>query len=191
MWLLLALVVGRDAHAQARVVEVPQLQVERADDGLYLSATVDFDLPPLVEDALLKGIPVFFVAEAEVLRSRWYWADQRVTESDRHMRLAYQPLTRRWRLNVSSTPFSNVGLGVALSQNFDALGDALFALKRVSRWRIADLEQVSGPERYRVDFRFRLDTSQLPRPLQMGILGRADWSLSTERALSLDPASDP
>ena len=182
---------GGLASAQARMVEVPQLRIERADDGLYLSATVDFELPALVEDALLKGIPVFFMTGAEVLRHRWYWADQQVAEASRYMRLAYQPLTRRWRLNVSPTPIGNVGLGVALSQNFDELADALFALKRVNRWRIAERDQITGDERLRVDFRFQLDTTQLPQPLQMGILGRADWSLSAERSLPLDAGSEP
>jgi hypothetical protein len=185
--LALGLCASGGTFAQSVTVDVPQLRIERADDGVYLSATVDFDLPPLVKDALTKGIPVFFVTEAEVLRHRWYWADERVTEASRHMRLAYQPLTRRWRLNVSPHPFGDVGLGVSLSQNFDDLNDALSALKRVNRWRIADRDQVAGDDRYRVDFRFRLDTSQLPRPLQMGILGRADWSLSAERSLPLDP----
>jgi hypothetical protein len=134
----------RTAHAQVHAVEVPQLRVERGDDGLYLSATVGFDLPPLVENALAKGIPLFFVAEAEVLRDRWYWSDQRVALAQRHMRLAYQPLTRRWRLNVSPVPIGNTSLGVTLGQNFDELSDALDAIKRLSRWRIAELPQVEA-----------------------------------------------
>lgn len=178
------------ASAQSVAVDVPQLQLERADDGVYLSATVEFELPALVKDALEKGIPVFFVTEADVLRRRWYWTDERIAESTRYMRLAYQPLTRRWRLNVSPNPFGNIGLGVSLSQNFDGLDDALFALKRVNRWRIAEQAQLADDQSYRVDFQFRLDTSQLPRPLQMGILGRADWSLSVDRSLPLGPGTE-
>jgi hypothetical protein len=177
----------RTAHAQVHAVEVPQLRVERGDDGLYLSATVGFDLPPLVENALAKGIPLFFVAEAEVLRDRWYWSDQRVALAQRHMRLAYQPLTRRWRLNVSPVPIGNASLGVTLGQNFDELSDALDAIKRLSRWRIAELSQVEADGRYSVAFSYKLDTSQLPRPLQMGVAGRADWSLAAERSLRLEP----
>ncbi|KQM72946.1 DUF4390 domain-containing protein [Xylophilus sp. Leaf220] len=175
------------AFAQAHSVEVPQLRLERADDGLYLSATLGFELPPLVEDALYKGIPVFFVAEAEVLRDRWYWSDRRVANAVRYIRLAFQPLTRRWRLNVSPTPIGNAGLGVALSQNFEELPEALASIQRLARWRIADLHDVEADGRYSVEFRFRLDTSQLPRPLQMGVIGRSDWSLSTERSLRLLP----
>ena len=47
-----------------RRAEVTQLRVERTDEGVLLSATVRFELPPVVEDALAKGIPMFFVAEA-------------------------------------------------------------------------------------------------------------------------------
>ena len=55
------------AHGQsaALATEITQLRVERADDGVHLSAQVRFDLPPVVEDALLKGIPVIFVVEAD------------------------------------------------------------------------------------------------------------------------------
>lgn len=173
----------------AAAVEVPQMRLERSDDGLYLSAALAFDLPPLVEDALYKGIPLFFVAEARVLRERWYWTDQRIAVVQRHMRLAYQPLTRRWRLNVSPQPFGTAGLGVSLSQNFEELNEALDAIRRISRWRIADIALLDPEQRYTVGFDFRLDTSQLPRPLQMGIAGRSDWSLSADRTLQLPPES--
>jgi hypothetical protein len=29
-----------------------------------------------------------------------------------------------------------------------------------------------------VDFRFRLDVSQLPRPFQIGAVGESDWTIS-------------
>lgn len=184
--LLLGATVGA-AHADVHPVDVPQLRLERSEDALYLWAAVGFDLPPLVEDALLKGVALFFVAQAEVMRERWYWADERVAYSQRHMRLVYQPLTRRFRLNVSPTAF-NPGVGVSLTQNFDELAEALDAVKRISRWRIAEVVQLDQQGRYSIDFGFRLDTSQLPRPLQMGVAGRSDWSLEAERSLTVDPA---
>lgn len=175
------------ARAQNRGMDVQQLRLEREDDGLFLSAMLRFDLPPLVEDTLRRGVPVFFVAEAEVLRDRWYWYDQVVVSAARYLRLAYQPLVRRWRLHVSPTPIGNGGLGVSLAQNFDDLADAMAAVQRLTRWRIADLSQLDADGRYTVDFRFRLDVSQLPRPFQIGVAGRADWSLAVERSLRLVP----
>jgi hypothetical protein len=171
---------GLPQHARAESVaaEVPALQLERNADNLLLTATVKFSLPTAVEDALLKGVPVIFVAEADILRERWYWFDKKVASTERHMRLVYQPLTRRWRLAVASGVITNNGLGVALSQTFDSLEDALGAIRRLSGWRIAEVADLDPEVRYRVDFRFRLDVSQLPRPLQIGTLGQSDWTLA-------------
>ena len=50
---------------------------------------------------------MYFVAEGDILRERWYWYDKRIVSVQRHIRLAYQPLTRRWRLNVNAAPGGN------------------------------------------------------------------------------------
>jgi hypothetical protein len=171
------------AWTQVPTAEVTQLQVERAEDGVQLSATVRFELPHAVEDALAKGIPMFFVAEAAILRERWYWYDKRVAYAARHMRLAYQPLTRRWRLQVSSSQIGNSGL--VLGQIFETQEEALAAIQRVSRWRIADAGAVDPDTAHTVDFRFRLDVSQLPRPFQIGAVGEADWIISAARTQRL------
>ena len=166
------------ARAEAPATEISLLKFERASDAVLLTATVKFELPAAVQDALLKGVAIIFVAEADVLRERWYWMNKRVVSAERHMRLAYQPLTRRWRLNVASGRISNVGLGMALNQNFESLPDALAAVQRLSRWKIADVWDIDLEQNHLVDFRFRLDVSQLPRPLQIGTLGQTDWDIS-------------
>lgn len=139
----------------------------------------------MVEDALHKGIPVHFVAEAEVLRERWYWADRSVALARRYLRLSYQPLTRRWRLNTSSEQLTNAGLGVSLTQSFDTLDEALTAVQRIGRWRIASAADIDDGGRHLLRFRFRLDASQLPRTLQIGSVGHSDWVISVERRIDL------
>lgn len=170
--------------------DVGELRLDRAEDGLYLSTTLDLILPELAEDALYKGIPMFFVAEAQVLRDRWYWSDRQVAEATRYLRLSYQPLTRRWRLNISPVPFANSGLGVVLGQNFDDYSDALSAIQRISRWKIADSDVIEVDAVHTVNFRFRLDMSQLPRPFQIGVAGRSGWNLLVSRSqrLAAEPA---
>jgi hypothetical protein len=160
--------------------EVTQLRLERTDEGVLLSATVQFDMPPLVQDALLKGIPMFFVAEAGLLRDRWYWYDKLVASAQRHMRLSYQPLTRRWRLLVSPTPIGNSGL--ALGQTFESQDEAVRAVQSIARWKIADLADLEPDARYSIDFRFRLDVSQLPRPFQIGAVGQGEWTINASRS---------
>lgn len=168
--------------------EISQLRVDRLDDEILVSAQVQFELPSTVEDALQKGVPLFFVSEAEILRERWYWYDKRVGLAERHLRLAYQPLTRRWRLTVTSGAAKGSGLGLSLNQNFDTLSQALATIKRVSRWKIADATELDTSLKYRVEYRFKLDLSQLPLPFQIGTLGQADWDVTVtlQTPLSLD-----
>lgn len=167
------------AQAQVNPAEVTALSVERTDEGVLLSATVRFDLPQVVEDALAKGIPMYFVAEATIYRDRWYWYDKRVAYAARHMRLAFQPLTRRWRLQVSPTPIGNSGL--VLGQSFETREEAISAIQRVSRWRIADAGDIDPEAQHNIDFRFHLDVSQLPRPFQIGAVGQAEWIILAVR----------
>jgi len=176
---LVALVGFLALAASAEPAEVTQLRLERSEEGVLLSASVRFELPPAVDDALSKGIPMFFVAEASLLRDRWYWYDKLVASAARHMRLSYQPLTRRWRLQVSPTPIGSAGL--ALGQTFDTREEALAAVQHIARWKIAEASDLEPDARYSVDFRFRLDVSQLPRPFQIGAVGQAEWNISVAR----------
>jgi len=169
--------------------DVTLLRLVLSADGLDLYATVRLDLPSAVEDALEKGIAMVFLAEADVMRSRWYWADKKVASAQRHMRLAFQPLTRRWRLNVASGPMGNNNLGLALNLNFDSLHEAMATVQRISGWKIADMAQIDPDGSYRVDFRFSLDLSQLPRPFQIGAFGQSDWKVSASATRQLGPES--
>jgi hypothetical protein len=171
------LLVGTWVHAQVNT-EITQLRLERVEDEWQLSAQVQFEIPAAVEDALVKGIPMVFVVSAEVLRERWYWSDKRITFAERHMRLAYQPLTRRWRLIISPGAIAGNGVGLAPSQNFDTLAQALLAIKRIAKWKIAEASELDGYPKNKLDFRFRLDLGQLPRPFQIGAIGQSDWDIS-------------
>ncbi|MES2979185.1 MAG: DUF4390 domain-containing protein [Pseudomonadota bacterium] len=171
----------------ARSAEVVQLRTERTDDGVFLSALISFDIAPAVEDALLKGIPMFFVAEADISRERWYWTDKRVASAARTIRLAYQPLTRRWRINVAAgIVSSSSGLRASLNQSYDTLAEALVAVQRLTRWKIAEAGDIDPGARHELAFSFRLDLSQLPRPFQIGVAGQRDWTIAAEVTQRLD-----
>lgn len=189
-WLLafvLCGMVSAGAGAAAVLANTPEVKLERHDEGLWLSASLAFDLPGVVEEALLKGIPIYFVVEAEVLRERWYWTNRKLSIAQRNLRLAYHPLTRRWRLNVTEGDVSAFAQGLALNQNFDSLEEAMAAVRRVSRWRIAELVDFEPGVKHIVAFRFQLDMSQLPRPLQIGTLGQSDWQISLTNVQTVNP----
>lgn len=164
---------------------VTELLLQRVEGALELTAQVEFELSQPVEDALRKGIPMFFVAEAEIVRERWYWTDRRVAHAARHMRLAFQPLTQRWRLTVGTQPIDSVGSGLTLSQSFDDLGEALASMRRFARWHVADAAQVPADREHVLRFRFALDVSQLPRPLQIGAVGQSDWDIAASASIAL------
>lgn len=177
--------VAVSVHAQTMQPEAPTLKLERIEDGLWLSTQLNFELPAVVEDALYKGIPLYFVTEVDVLRERWYWTNRKIVTVRRHLRLAYQPLTRRWRLNVSAGDVSAVAQGLALTQNFDSVQDSMAAVRRISHWRVADAADIETDVKHVVEFRFRLDVAQLPRPLQIGTLGQSDWHIAMAATKSL------
>ena len=170
LWLALALLVTLHAPLRAEPIELESFDLVRSEDGLTLGFSAQFELPRSVEDALLKGVPVYFVAEAEVYRDRWYWRDKLVSSATRTWRLAYQPLTRKYRVTFGG-----------LHQSYDNLFDALASLRRVVSWRLADAGQIEDDGHHYIEFSYRLDTSQLPRPMQIGIGGQADWTLRVER----------
>ena len=72
-WLLaIALLLALFAPAShAQGVELIQLSSSRSEEGLELSFSTRFELPHAAEDALLKGVPIYFTAEAVLLRGRW------------------------------------------------------------------------------------------------------------------------
>jgi len=163
------------AAALAQGIELAQLQMARRDGALTLEFAARITLPKAVEEALHGGVPVYFVAEADLKRSRWYWRDERVARVVRSWRVAYQPLTATWR----------VGLG-GLNQSYPTLPDAIAAVSRSAGWKIADIAQLDPDARYYLEFGFRLDTSQLPMPMQFGLGGPSDWSIGAERVLRLE-----
>ncbi|GAB4090643.1 DUF4390 domain-containing protein [Hydrogenophaga soli] len=176
------------AHAAAELQEV---SVQRTSEGLSLSAAILVDLPPTVEDALLKSVPLYFVMQTEVLRERWYWSDKKLASRARTYRLAYQPLTRQWRVSVASGGGPGGSLQYALHQNHATLATALAAISRVAGWEVAETAQVEGEKGLLLDFRFWLDPALLPRPFQLGVNTRNDWGVDLRRRLEVPDQLSP
>lgn len=171
---LLWLWLGVLPAAFAADAELTNFELVR-DDGLLLNYAVNVELSHGVEDALSKAVPLYFVAEAEVFRSRWYWRDQRVAHAVRVWKIVFQPLTSTYRVTFAG-----------LSQNFDSRDEALNSITRGARWKIAEAGQLDGGADY-VEFSYRLDTSLLPRPMQIGIGGQADWAIAVRRTQRVNP----
>ena len=136
--------------------------------GLYLDFNVEFDLPRSVQDALNRGIPLYFVTEFSIQQQRWYWVNKPLIEASLMTRLSYSPLTRQYRLSRGG-----------LSQSFDSLSETLAILKSLHGWRISEDTHIENPEDCVAEVRVRLDTNQLPLPMQVTI-GENDWDLTSD-----------
>ncbi len=178
LWPLLWLACLLPLPARAQGVELSTLRTSHAEGELTLEFAVRIHLPRTVEDALRRGVPLYFVADAQLLRHRWYWRDERVAKVSRSWRIAYQPLTSSWR----------VGLG-GLNQTHATLTEALNAASSSAGWKLAELSQLDPDKSYYVEFSYRLDTSQLPGPMQFGLTGLggpSDWAVEVSRTLKVD-----
>ncbi len=170
---LLALHSGLFAQAALQ-----ELRLAQADDGPRLAYSAKLELTRSADEALHKGVPLYFVADAVLTRNRWYWRDAVVARSQRQWRVSYQPLSRQYRLSTGG-----------LHQSFDTLAEALAPMARASGWPL-DLREPPQPgASYLLRFSLRLDISQLPAPLQIGLGSGAALNLEQELNLSAEQLS--
>lgn len=175
-WLAPVLLALGPARAQAQQgVELTSLRTTRTDGELTLDFNARVALPRAVEEALSRGVPVYFAAEATLWRNRWYWRDERIARVSRQWRVAFQPLTGHWR----------VGLG-GLNQNHATLAEALASASSSAGWKITELSRLDPDKTYYLQFDYRLDTAQLPSPMQFGLVTQGDWAVGVSRVMKVE-----
>lgn len=167
-WLLLLVFVP--ALAWTAEIEIVNPQLTAGDDGYLLAADFRLELTPRLEEAVNRGVTLYFVADFELSKARWYWLDDRLVTRSQTFRLYYHALTRQYRLSTGG-----------LHQSFATLSEALRMLSRLRNWQVIEAgDKVKAGETYEAGLRLRLDTTQLPRPFQITALGNKDWSLSSD-----------
>lgn len=163
----LAVVAPFPAHAEG--IEVKKAALVTAEDGYFLEADFEISLTSTLEDALNKGVPLYFLLEFELVRPRWYWFNEKIANRQQQYRLSYNALTRQYRVAVGT-----------LYQNFATLAEALGFLSRVRLREIAEPGTLKKDASYTAAVRMRLDVSQLPRPFQVSAVGSREWSVSSD-----------
>ena len=165
VWLALAATFG----AWAQGIEIKRPVVTIAEDHFILQAQFDIHLTNTLEEVLNKGVPLYFLLEFELIRPRWYWFNDRVVYLQQEYRLAYNALTRQYRLGVGN-----------LHQNFASLSEALEVMSRVRRRQDFDPGTLRRDMNYLAGLRFRLDTAQLPKPFQLNAIVGREWNVSSD-----------
>ncbi|HTH58968.1 MAG TPA: DUF4390 domain-containing protein [Paraburkholderia sp.] len=169
----IALVVGfglfEAAPARADTISVQRASLQADQSGWSLDARFDFDLNSSLEDAVNKGIPLYFTTDFELTRPRWYWFDEQPVSVSQSIRLSFQPLTREYRVSSGG-----------LQLGFPTLDEALSVIKHVTSWHVIDRSQVSAGETYTASVRMQLDVALMPKPFQIDAVNNRDWNLASD-----------
>ncbi len=164
--LALALMPASAAHADT--IEIKDVRLEAGDDGWTLRTELALELSGRLEEAVNKGVPLFFNLEFELIRPRWYWLDEKTLQAGQTYKLSYHALTQSYRLSAGT-----------LYQSFATLNEALRLLARPRLFAI-ERQKVTPGESYTAQVRMRLDVTQLPKAFQIDRLTSRDWSLESD-----------
>ena len=167
--LIIIAFLGAPQLARAEGATIQSAKLEATEDGYQLNAQIELSLTAAMEEAVRKGVPLYFTVEFELSRSRWYWLDQVIVRERRDRRVAFAPLTDQYRITVAG-----------LSQNVASFDDVKRVLSRVRSWNVIDKGRLTPGEKYEAAVRFKLDTAQLPKPFQLNVLASKEWSLASD-----------
>jgi hypothetical protein len=157
------------APARSQGIDVQRAALVQVEEGYVLEADFAIALTHPLEDALNKGVPLYFALEFELIRPRWYWFNEKLANARQQYRLSYNALARQYRVSLGK-----------LYQNFSSLPEALAFLSRVRLRDVVETGALAKGSTYIAAVRMRLDTSQLPRPFQITAVGSRDWSLPSD-----------
>jgi len=167
--LALMLLVTATPALYAEGIDVRHAALVAEEEGYFLEADFEIALNPTLEEALNKGVPLFFLFEFELIRPRWYWLNEKVLGTQQQYRLAYNALTRQYRIGVGT-----------LYHNFASMAEALDFLARARRRHVLDARMLARGSTYVAGVRMRLDVSQLPKPFQLNALASREWNFGSE-----------
>ena len=153
----------------AEGIKIKSFELEKADNDWLLNATFQIELSPGLEDAVQKGVVLYFQTEFDLTRSRWYWFDEKPVLVQRQARLSYQPLTQQYRIASEGFTFSA-----------KTISEALQGVGSVGGWRVMDNAQLDPSRSYTAALRMTLDLSKLPKPFQVNALNNRDWNVSSD-----------
>ncbi len=150
-------------------ITVSSASVDLTDDGWQLNSEFNITFSPRLEEAVNRGVPLYFVVEFEIARPRWYWFDEKPIQLSQTYKISYTPLLRQYRISVGNA-----------SQNFTRFDEVTRVLSRLRGLPVASKNGLASGVAYQASVRMRLDTAQLPKPFQFDAISTRDWSLASD-----------
>ncbi len=169
--LTLACALPHAAHAAEETVEITRAYIEAAEEGYRLSAAYAFELSHGLEDAVQSGVSLHFTTEISFTRPRWYWFDEKAVTAKRTHKLWYDVLTRQYHVKIIGS----------VAQPFQTLDEALFFIRRPTRWVVAPRGALEVGKTYNVTLRMGMDKDFLPKPIQVNAFNNSEWRLASKQ----------
>ncbi|MBP6057732.1 MAG: DUF4390 domain-containing protein [Nitrosomonas sp.] len=155
---------------QAESIRIKSVNLAAVEQGYEISVDSEIILNATLEQALEKGIVLYFVTKFSLVDSRWYWLNDEVVRGKSRIGLRYYALTRQYHL--SHPPFS---------QSFNTLKEALQALGQLHNYPLMIKSELKQDVDYIASLRIWLDLTRMPKPFQVEALGSSQWNLSSDK----------
>ncbi|MBS1227164.1 MAG: hypothetical protein H6R17_441 [Proteobacteria bacterium] len=155
--------------ALATEISLRNLQLVANEDGYSLTVDANINFNTRLEEAVNKGVVLYFAADFELTRPRWYWLDEQIIHRSKTFQLSYHALTRQYRLSTG-----------ALHQSYATLDEALRVLTHLRHWQVLEKGDVKAGQNYVAGLRLHLDLTQMPKTFQVSALANKDWNLSSD-----------
>ena len=146
-----------------------------ADGRLSVNSRFQTELPGQLQVALKQGVPLNFqlsyrLQSPTLAAYRWRLGQLVGPAQTINYKLAYHPLTDRYRVSVGS-----------FSTEYGTLPTALKAVGAVANWQVLDKGTLSdtAPADVAADIRLSLSISDLPRPFQINGETSKSWQLDS------------
>jgi hypothetical protein len=151
-------------------IQIHTFKLEVIDNDYFVSVDSEIELNPTLEQALKKGVVLYFVTKFTLVEPRWYWLDNEVARLKTRIGLRYSALTRQYQLSDPT-----------FTKYFFTLKEALQMLQRLHKQQVTVLSDLSEASDYHATLRLWLDLTRMPKPFQVEALGSSAWNLSSER----------
>jgi hypothetical protein len=167
--LLLMFACAAPAAAAETSVEITHAHIDATDEGYRLSVAYAFDLNHGLEDAIQHGVPLYFTTEIDVVRPRWNRRDEEAISKRITARNFYDVLTRQYHVTYTDS----------VRQTFNTLDEALFTIRRPSRFLIGPKGALKPGETYTVTLKMGMDREYFSKPIQVNAFNNAEWRLNS------------
>lgn len=157
------------AYADEGSIAVKHASVKQ-EAGLYmLNSDLEMVLSAEIKEAIDKGVPVEFLYEFTLYKTRRYWFDKELATINTSITVSYHALSRQYLVNHDGRQTSH-----------EILREAMIELVQLYDWPVFDQALIEAGETYEATLNVKLDKAQLPKAIQVDSINTEAWTLVAE-----------